>query len=651
MARDRDNLLRGQGLLRQGITSASSRWKTYARLIAATTMLGAIGLPIYDAEPGQIFEYFEHQFARLECWVAQGTQSEPTILFWHDGGWYRPFASEIATNPYFIHRADTLEFAALIGGIIGALLGLGACYGLARLMRERGKAVAQDKVISGSVTVDEKTLAKRTRRLSDSRSLYIATVPIPSKFECRHFSVSGSTGSGKTTLLRQMLDGIEARGEPALVYDTSGDFIRYYYNPARGDVILNPFDARSAYWSPFDEIKHPADADRIAHQLVVATGKDDQDVWLETARILVANILRVMRDKGKTSLIDLHDTLQKKTKAELKTLLAGTSSARTFEDDADRATASVIFMLSRVSNLIQFLMAEPGEAGSFAFHDFIHGLDTHHGAKPWIFVPRKEKFFEAVKPLMACWLECAASATLDLPPLKSRRLWFILDELADLPRVDNLARLLPEGRKFGAATVLTFQCIGQMHNRYGRNSAEAMLGCCNTKLFLQSVDPDTREWASKSIGKVEVEIRSASDMLENTQGGGRTSLGTVRHVRAAVLESQIRLEQFHGYLQFPDALPVGKVILTQHHILARGGERHPAFIAADENVSLWKKTEPSEPESAPVDNPKPDAPEPSTALSENTLSGGDSPVAAKSASSKSDDPPLDSPPPDSAGPV
>jgi hypothetical protein len=30
MARDRHNLLRGQGLLRQGITSASNRWKTYA---------------------------------------------------------------------------------------------------------------------------------------------------------------------------------------------------------------------------------------------------------------------------------------------------------------------------------------------------------------------------------------------------------------------------------------------------------------------------------------------------------------------------------------------------------------------------------------------------------------------------------------------
>jgi hypothetical protein len=42
--------------------------------------------------------------------------------------------------------------------------------------------------------------------------------------------------------------------------------------------------------------------------------------------------------EGKTTLADLLDALQAKTKEEMKVWLAGTSSARTFEDDADRAT-------------------------------------------------------------------------------------------------------------------------------------------------------------------------------------------------------------------------------------------------------------------------------------------------------------------------
>jgi hypothetical protein len=604
MARDRDNLLRGQGLLRQGITGASNRWKYYFKLTVFAAAMGAIGWPVYRAELDQITDFFQYETARVVHWVMQGAQSDPAMTMWYEGRRYLTPASVVASDPYYIRRADELERDAILGGIIGTILGGLACIGFARLMRERGKTAGQDKVICGSVIVEEKALRKMTSRQSDARSLQIATVPIPEKLECRHFALLGTTGAGKTTVLRQMLDGIEARGEPALVYDTSGEFIAHYYRPERGDVILNPFDARSAYWSPFAEIVHPADADRIAHQLVTSTGKEEDDVWLETARILVANILRVLGSEGKTTLPDLLNALQAKTKEEMKIWLAGTSSARTFEADAERATGSVLFMLAKASNLLQFLWREPGNTGSIAFRDFIAGLDSCTGAKPWIFVPRKEDYFEAMKPLMACWLECAASATLGLSPSPNRRLWFFLDELADLPRVENLTRLLPEGRKFGAGVVLTFQSIGQMHSRYGRDSAEAILGCCNTKLYLQLVDRDTREWASKTIGDVEVEIRSASDMLEYRDGGGRTSLGTVRHVRAAVLESEMRLEPYHGFLQLPDAFPVARIKLTNAHITARGGARHYAFVAADIDQSLWSDMPGTEAQPAKVPKPE-----------------------------------------------
>jgi Type IV secretion-system coupling protein DNA-binding domain len=600
MARDRDNLLRGQGLLRQGITSASNRWKTYAKIFACTAAAGAIYAPISRAVPEQMACAYQHGQGRL---VEAFTKSDPEINVTLYGVTKRVPVSILANEPHWVWCWSDLKSKAIIGGVLGALPGLAICFVLAWWMRERGKTAGQDKVICGSVIVDEKALRKMTRRQSVARSLHIATVSLPTNLECRHFALLGTTGAGKTTVLRQMLDGIEARGEPALVYDTSGEFIAHYYRPERGDVILNPFDARSAYWSPFAEIAHPADADRIAHQLVTSTGKEEDDVWLETARILVANILRVLGREGKTTLPDLLDALQAKTKEEMKVWLAGTSSARTFEDDAERATGSVLFMLAKASNLLQFLWREPGDTGSIAFRDFIAGLDNWKGAKPWIFVPRKEDYFEAMKPLMACWLECAASATLGLPPSPHRRLWFFLDELADLPRVENLTRLLPEGRKFGVGVVLTFQSIGQMHNRYGRDSAEAILGCCNTKLYLQLVDRDTREWASKTIGDVEVEIRSASDMLEYRDGGGRTSLGTVRHVRAAVLESEMRLEPYHGFLQLPDAYPVARIKLTNAHITARGGARHYGFVKANVDQSLWSNMPVTE--AKPAKAPKP----------------------------------------------
>ena len=459
----------------------------------------------------------------------------------------------------------------------------------------------RDRVIAGTLVTTEKQLAKLTGAEADARALAIGTVPIPNRLETRHMAMIGTTGSGKTTALRQMLDGIEARGEAALVYDTSGEFVAHYYRPERGDVILNPFDARCAYWSPFAEIAHPADADRIARQLITETGQHDSDVWLDTSRILVANMIRALWREGNATLPALLHALQDRTKDDLKAWLAGSSSARTFADDADRATGSVLFMLAKAADLIQFLRVDGSGGTPFAFRDFIHGLDKRKGAKPWIFVPRKEDYFEASKPLLACWLECAASAVLGLTPSPDRRIWFVLDELADLPRVDNLARLLPEGRKFGAAVILTFQALGQMQHRYGPKIAEAMLGCCNTKLFLQTIDAETRAWASQTIGECEVEIQTITDALAEGDEKPRTTLGKIRKMRPAILESELRLPKFEGYLLFPDGAPVARITLTADHVARRGKARQPGYVPGNLKATLWSQpaaTTPATPQSA-----------------------------------------------------
>lgn len=181
---------------------------------------------------------------------------------------------------------------------------------------------------------DEEDVAAQTAQYCGTNALRIGPVPVPRRIETRHFAFLGTTGSGKTTALRQMLNGIERRGEAALVYDTSGEFIAHYYSPARGDIILNPFDARCAFWTPFDEISHPADADRIARQLVSETSSQDDDVWLETSRILVANMIRSLWAEKNCSLEALLEALQVKDKEQLKEWLGHTSSARTFANDA-----------------------------------------------------------------------------------------------------------------------------------------------------------------------------------------------------------------------------------------------------------------------------------------------------------------------------
>lgn len=589
MTRSHDFAFRSHSLWRMRMSHFQQRIRFYWQLVAGSTLCGAFaGIQLFMA-PQTMAPALQCLGARLLVQLGDMTGQDLQMNVTLGGHVRQLHARTVATAPVFDKPFSQMLNCLVWGALGGLVLGVLAIVLIRRNMSTQGEDTFGDRILGGTTVVAPDALAGRLAGRTDAGSLRIGPVPVPRGIETRHFAFLGTTGSGKTTVLRQLLDRIEARGEAALVYDTSGEFIAHYYDPARGDVILNPFDARCAFWSPFDEISHPADADRIARQLVSETGSQDDDVWLETSRILVANMLRSLWAEGNCSLEALLEALQVKSKEQLKHWLGHTSSARTFADDADRATGSVLFMLAKAANLIQFLRIEDGGAARFAFRDFIAGLDARPGAKPWIFVPRKEDYFEAAKPLMACWLECAASAVLGLSPSPERRIWFVLDELADLPRVENLARLLPEGRKFGAAIVLTFQALGQMRNRYGANIAEAMLACCNTKLFLQTVDRETRQWASQTIGDCEIEMRVATDTLTIGNEVPRTTIATQRGFRAAVLESELRLPPHQGFLLLPDGLPVARIGLTAGHIAARGLARQPAFVAGDPAGTLWSR--------------------------------------------------------------
>jgi len=59
-----------------------------------------------------------------------------------------------------------------------------------------------------------------------------------------------------------------ARGDRALIADPDGGYLRRFYDLHRGDVILNPFDPRSARWDLFAELRDPYDADQLARALI-----------------------------------------------------------------------------------------------------------------------------------------------------------------------------------------------------------------------------------------------------------------------------------------------------------------------------------------------------------------------------------------------
>ena len=92
-------------------------------------------------------------------------------------------------------------------------------------------------------------------------------VRIPRREEQSHLLLLGDSGTGKSSLIRQLLPQIRARGESAIVYDPALEFTPQFYDPAQGDLILNPVDERMPYWTPSDEVRYAPEALTLANSL------------------------------------------------------------------------------------------------------------------------------------------------------------------------------------------------------------------------------------------------------------------------------------------------------------------------------------------------------------------------------------------------
>lgn len=87
----------------------------------------------------------------------------------------------------------------------------------------------------------------QTPRLSATLLGLQPALAIPRAIESSHLLIMGESGTGKSALIRQLLAQLEDRGDSAIVYDPALEYTPQFYTPERGDLILNPIDARSPF--------------------------------------------------------------------------------------------------------------------------------------------------------------------------------------------------------------------------------------------------------------------------------------------------------------------------------------------------------------------------------------------------------------------
>jgi len=131
-----------------------------------------------------------------------------------------------------------------------------------------------------------------------------------------------------------------------------------------------------------------------------------------------------------------------------------------------------------------------GDSGSFSIREY---MDDPKGTVVVLDLPEKQK--EMVKPMYRMLVDRAAASanTIDTPAL------FLLDEMATLPEIESMDRLVNAGRAYNTQVLGAVQSVSQVFDTYGERAGESILEGFTQKILMRS-EGETREFVQEVLG-------------------------------------------------------------------------------------------------------------------------------------------------------
>jgi Type IV secretion-system coupling protein DNA-binding domain len=435
----------------------------------------------------------------------------------------------------FVYDGDTVPAlfrVPLLSGLAVFLLQLP--FAVSKDIR-RLKEMKYGRVLKGPILVAPKDFNRAIKgdgvgfKTLESKQL----MRIPQRAEGQHIELMGDTGAGKTRLIMQLLSQIRDRGHSAIVYDPACEFVQRFYDSNRGDIILNPLDARCPYWGPSEELRRRAEAKAIAASLYQPTTDKKGEFFTETPQKIFAHLLTF----GPTpqELVEWMANPE-----EIDRRVQNTEMAMMIAKGAQQQRNGVLASLGLIADSLRMLPSKDSAKHHWSATEW---AETRKG---WIFITSKPSEREALRPLHSLWIDLLVLRLLNEPKENQHPVWFVLDELASLQRLPQLHTAITENRKSKNPLVLGFQGKSQLEVTYG-HLAEVMLSQPATKIFLKTTEPKAAEWVSHAIGKVEIERLRETHSTGLRAGNNFT---VERQVEPLVLDSEISgLADKHAFLK------------------------------------------------------------------------------------------------------
>lgn len=456
---------------------------------------------------------------------------------------YLPQPRPYSWFPYY------LVFSLLVG-----------CVGWGTHPVSRTERYKNDTYIRGTRRLPAKDFCKLSRSKTKNAGLVLpcdgGKLVLDAGKEKEHFLILGSTGTGKSSLLLQMVAGWLQRGVRILVVDRKGEFFSHFGR--RGDVLFNPFDARSAGWSIFNEFDFLQDIDgkitRIPPDLQsicdILCGVDDpraaqgnQKFWLTSASAVLVSAFCWLGLHGKTTNADVVEFFNQPTEQILKKFSELPAQMQTGvgalggQSDTEQAAGVMSTVHEKIAQL-----ATCSQDGAFSVSQWAR--DTSR--KSNLYLSSAGRHDTSFTNILALWLELVGKEIKEYADngAQQTRLVILIDELSALPPMSSmLSFLLTQTRSKGVCVVLANQTLQKIEQLYQIQGAKNLVACAKSRFVFALPEATDARYISEMLGKAEVQrlVKSENQNKGGELGSGRGSDGMSKQITqdAAFLSSEI----------------------------------------------------------------------------------------------------------------
>ena len=487
-------------------------------------------------------------------------RSQPVYTIQYYGQSLEYTSEQILADKYTIWCGEQLWTSFVFAAVVSLVICIVTFFVASWVLGRQGKQQSEDENTGGRQLSDKpKEVARQMKRDGMASDIKIGDLPILLNSEIQNFCLHGTVGSGKSEVIRRLLNYVRARGDMAIIYDRSCEFVKSYYDPSL-DKILNPLDSRCAAWDLWKECLTLPDFDNVSNTLIPMGTKEDP-FWQGSGRTIFAEGAYLMREDKDRSYEKLVDTMLSIKIDKLRAYLQNTPAANLVEEKIEKTAISIRAVLTNYVKAIRYLQGIEKNGEPFTIRDWMRGVreDRPNG---WLFISSNADTHASLKPVISMWLSIAIRGLLAMGENRNRRVWIFADELPTLHKLPDLVEILPEARKFGGCYVFGIQSYAQLEDIYGVKPAATLFDVMNTRAFFRSPSREIAEFAAGEIG--EKEILKASEQYSYGADPVRDGVSTGKEKERETLVSYSDIQTLPDlscYVTLPGPYPAVKLAL------------------------------------------------------------------------------------------